>query len=74
MSTTIIRTSSKNQFTKIQKYLKNRRVRFVSCPENQSFSLTLFGLTSDETNLLIQHLTRHFHLAPRHTSHLALAA
>lgn len=74
MSTTIIRTSSKNQFTKIQKYLKNRRVRFVSCPENQSFSLTLFGLTSDETNLLIQRMTRHFHLSPLHSAHLALAA
>ena len=74
MSITIIRTSSKNQFTKIQKYLKNRRVRFVSCPENQSFSLTLFGLTSDETNLLIQRMTRHFHLSPLHSAHLALAA
>ena len=74
MSTTIIRTSSKNQFTKIQKYLKNRRVSFVSCPENQSFSLTLFGLTSDETNLLIQRMTRHFHLSPLHSAHLALAA
>lgn len=74
MSTTIIRTSSKNQFTKIQKYLKNKRIVFTPCVENQPFSLTLFGLTSDETNLLIQHLTRHFHLAPRHSSHLALAA
>ena len=74
MSTTIIRTSSKNQFTKIQKYLKNRSVRFVSCPENQSFSLTLFGLTYDETNLLIQRMTRHFHLSPLHSAHLALAA
>lgn len=74
MSTTIIRTSSKNQFTKIQKYLKNHRVSFVSCPENQSFSLTLFGLTSDETNLLIQRMTRHFHLSPLHSAHLALAA
>lgn len=74
MSTTIIRTSSKNQFTKIQKYLKNCRVRFTTCVENQSFSLTLFGLTSDETNLLIQRMTRHFHLSPRHSSHLALAA
>ena len=74
MSTTIIRTSSKNQFTKIQKYLKNRKVRFVSCPKNQSFALTLFGLTSDETNLLIQRMTRHFHLSPLHSAHFALAA
>ena len=49
MSTTVIRTSSKNQFNKIQKYLKNRRVRFTSCVENQSFALTLFSLTSEET-------------------------
>lgn len=72
--TTTIRTSSKNQFTKIQKYLKNRRVRFTTCVENQSFSLTLFGLTSDETNLLIQRMTRHFRLSPLHSAHLALAA
>lgn len=72
--TTTIRTSSKNQFTKIQKYLKNKRVVFTSCVENQSLSLTLFGLTSDETNLLIQQMTKHFHLAPRQSSHLALAA
>ena len=74
MSTTVIRTSSKNQFNKIQKYLKNRRVRFTSCPENQSFSLTLFGLTSDETVLLIQRMTKHFHLTPLHSAHIALAA
>ena len=74
MSTTIIRTSSKNQFNKIQKYLKSRKVVFTSCVENQSFSLTLFGLTSDETNLLIQRMTRHFHLSPLHSAHLALAA
>lgn len=74
MSTTIIRTSSKNQFTKIQKYLKNKRIVFTPCVENQSFSLTLFGLTSDETNLLIQRMTRHFHLSPLHSAHLALTA
>lgn len=74
MSTTVIRTSSKNQFNKIQKYLKNRRVCFTSCVENQSFALTLFGLTSDETNLLIQRMTKHFHLSPLHSPHIALAA
>lgn len=74
MSTTVIRTSSKNQFNKIQKYLKNRRVRFTSCVENQSFSLTLFGLTSDETNRLIERMTKHFHLSPLHSAHIALAA
>ena len=72
--TTTIRTSSKNQFTKIQKYLKNKRVVFTSCVENQSFSFTLFGLTSDETNLLIQRMTRHFHLSHLHSAHFALAA
>lgn len=74
MNTTTIRTSSKNQFNKIQKYLKNRKVRFTSCVENQSFALFLFGLTSDETNRLIQRMTRHFHLTPLHSPHIALAA
>lgn len=72
--TTTIRTSSKNQFTKIQKYLKNKRAVFTSCVENQLFSLTLFGLTSDETDLLIQRMTKHFHLTPLHSAHIALAA
>ena len=74
MSTTVIRTSSKNQFTKIQKFLKSRKVVFTSCVENQSFSLTLFGLTSDETNRLIERMTRYLHLTPHQPSHLALAA
>ena len=74
MSTTVIRTSSKNQFNKIQKYLKNRRVRFTSCVENQSFALTLFSLTSEETTQLIQRMTKHFHLTPLHSAHIALAA
>ena len=74
MSTTIIRTSSKNQFTKIQKYLKNKRIVFTPCVENQSFALTLFCLTSEETTRLIQRMTKHFHLSPLHSAHLALAA
>jgi hypothetical protein len=74
MSTTVIRTSSKNQFNKIQKYLKNRRVRFTSCVENQSFSIILFSLTSEETTRLIQRMTKHFHLTPLHSAHIALAA
>lgn len=74
MNTTTIRTSSKNQFNKIQKYLKNRRVRFTSCVENQSFALTLFCLTSEETTRLIQRMTKHFHLTPLHSAHIALAA
>ena len=74
MNTTAIRTSSLNQFNKIQRYLKNKKVAFTSCVEHQSFTLTLFDLTSEQTTRLIQRMTKHFHLTPLHSPHIALAA
>ena len=67
--TTTIRTSSKNYFTKIQKYLKNKRVFFVSSFNNEVY----FDLSSIETTSLINKMTKHFHLTNRQES-LALAA
>ncbi len=61
MSTTI-RTSSKNYFTKIQKYLKNKRVFFASSFNNEVYTLTIFDLSSIETTSLINKMTKHFHL------------
>lgn len=70
---TTIRTSSKNCFTKIQKYLKNKRVFFVSSFNNEVYTLTVFDLSSIETTSLINKMTKHFHLTNRQES-LALAA
>lgn len=72
MSTTI-RTSSKNYFTKIQKYLKNKRVFFASSFNNEVYTLTIFDLSTIETTSLIKKMTKHFHLTNRQEP-LALAA
>ena len=70
---TTIRTSSKNCFTKIQKYLKNKRVFFVSSLSNGFYTLTIFDISDIETSSLINKMTKHFHLTNRQES-LALAA
>jgi len=72
--TTTIRTSSKNQFTKIRKYLTNKRVFFTPSLNNGVYALTIFDLTSIETNSLIAKMTKHFHLSPKQQEPLALAA
>ncbi len=72
--TTTIRTSSKNYFNKIQKYIKNKRVFFTSSIENGVYTLTIFDLTNIEINSLITKMTKHFHLSPKQQEPLALAA
>lgn len=72
--TTTIRTSSKNYFNKIQKYIKNKRVFFTSSIENGVYALTIFDLDSFGTNALLNKMTKHFHLSPKQQEPLALAA
>ena len=72
--TTTIRTSSKNYFNKIQKYLNNKRVFFTPSINNKVYTLTIFDLSSSQTTLLIQKLTKHFHLSPKQSEPWALAA
>ena len=72
--TTTIRTSSKNYFNKIQKYLKNKRVFFTLTINNGVYALTIFDLPTIETNSLIQKMTKHFHLSHYQQEPLALAA
>ena len=71
---TTIRTSSKNYFNKIQKYINNKRLFFTSSLNDGVYTLTIFDLTTTETNSLIQKLTKHFHLSPKQSEPLALAA
>ena len=71
--TTTIRTSSKNYFNKIRKYLTNKRIFFTPSIENEVYTLTIFDLSSIETTSLINKMTKHFHLTNRQES-LALAA
>lgn len=71
---TTIKTSSKNYFTKIQKYLKNKKLFFTPSINNGIYELTIFDLSSTQTNSLIQKMTKHFHLSPKQQEPLALAA
>jgi len=71
---TTISTSSKNYFNKIQKYLNNKRIFFTPSINLGVYTLTIFDLNSIETNSLIQKLTKHFHLSPKQSEPLALAA
>lgn len=72
--TTTIKTTSKNLFSKIQNYLKNKRLFFTPSINNGVYTLTIFELPSPQTTLLIQKMTKHFHLSPKQSEPLALAA
>ena len=72
--TTTIRTSSKNYFNKIQKYLNNKRLFFTPSINNGVYTLTIFDLSSSQTTSLIQKMTKHFHLSPKQSEPWALAA
>ena len=72
--TTTISTSSKNQFTKIRKYLTNKRIFFTPSLNNGVYVLTIFELTNIEIDFLITKMTKHFHLSPKQQEPMALAA
>jgi len=71
---TTIKTSSKNYFNKIQKYLNNKRVFFTPSLNLGGYVLTIFDLNQDQTNSLLNKMTKHFHLYPQQQEPLALAA
>ena len=71
---TTIKTSSKNYFNKIQKYLNNKRVFFTPSLNLGVYALTIFDLNQDQTNSLISKMTKHFQLFPKQREPLALAA
>ena len=56
---TTIKTSSKNYFNKIQKYLNNKRVFFTP---SLNLGVYALDLNQDQTNSLISKMTKHFHL------------
>ena len=83
MATTIT-TSSKNYFNKIKKYLGNKKLCFASTinrsasplgsSKNEVYTLIIFNLDEIETYLLVQKMTRHFHLTSKQLEPKALAA
>ena len=72
--TTTIKTSSKNYFNKIQKYLNNKRIFFTPSLTNGVYALTIFDLSTSQTDALIQKMTKHFHLTSKQLEPMALAA
>ena len=72
--TTTIKTGSKNYFNKIQKYLNNKRLFFTTSIYNGVYTLTLFDLSYSQTTSLLNKMTKHFHLSPKQSEPLALAA
>ena len=70
---TTIKTSSKNYFNKIQKYLNNKRVFYTPSLNLEVYTLTIFDLNQDQTNSFISKMTKHFHLT-KQLEPLALAA
>ena len=70
---TTIKTSSKNYFNKIQKYLNNKRVFFTPSLNLGVYALTIFDLNQDQPTSLISKMTKHFHLTNQQEP-LALAA
>lgn len=71
---TTISTNSKNLFSKIQKYLKNKKVCFTTSQGNEGYALTIFNLSDNQTTSLIQKMTKYLHLTPRQQEPMALAA
>lgn len=71
---TTISTSSQDLFAKIQKYFKNKRVRFNSSTSKKTYALTIYNLSESETTSLIKKMTKHLHLTPRQQEPKALAA
>ena len=71
--TTTIRTSSKNYFERIQKYLESKRVFFIPSTNIDGYTLTIFGHTEGEITSLIKRMTSHFHLINKQQEPLALA-
>ena len=71
---TTIKTSSKNYFTKIKKYLSNKRVFFTPSLNDGVYAFTIFDLSNVEITSLLNKMTKHFHLYPKEQELLSLAA
>ena len=71
--TTRISTTSPNSFTKIQKYLSNKKVFFTSSLNNGVYTFFVFDLSNIETTTLINKMTKRLHFTKQQEP-LALAA
>ena len=73
MSTTI-RTTSENQLNQIRRFAKKNKTYYTITQENGTYTITLFGLTSSETEKFIKAFTKANHLTKVQQERQALAA
>ena len=55
---TTIKTSSEKQFTQIRRFVKKNKIYNTITQENGVYNITLFGLTSSETEKFIKAFTK----------------
>ena len=60
--TTTIKTSSKNYFNKIQKYLNNKRIFFTPSLNDGIYAITIFDTDDLELFFQVERVIRHFNL------------
>ena len=70
---TTINTPSIILFNKFLTYFSNKRLHFTINHTPNNHTITLFDLTTTQTNHLLNNFTHHFHLNPK-PQPLALAA
>lgn len=73
MSTTI-RTTSEKQMDQIRRFAKKNKTYYTIAQENGVYIITLFGLTSSETEKFIKAFTKANHLIKVQQERQALAA
>ena len=73
MSTTI-RTTSEKQMDQIRRFAKKNKTYYTITQENGTYTITLFGLTSSETEKFIKAFTTANHLTNAQQEPPALAA
>lgn len=70
---TTINTSSINLFNKFLNYFNHKRLHFTINHTPNNHTITIYDLTSSQSQRLLILFTKHFHLTPR-LQPLALAA
>ena len=73
MSTTI-RTTSEKQMNQIRRFAKKNKIHSSITQENGVYIVTIFGLTSSETEKFINNFTKTNHLTKMQQEPQALAA
>ena len=71
---TTIKTTSENQMNQIRRFVKKNKIYSTITQENGVYIITLFGLTSSETEKFIKNFIKTNHLPKMQQEPQALAA